>query len=37
MCKALLATVQPRDAAEKMRRRMAAEELADIGRIDAWL
>jgi len=35
--KALLATVRPRDAAGKMRRRMAAEELADIDRIDARL
>jgi transposase len=33
----LLATVRPRDAAGKMRRRMAAEELADIDRIDAKL
>ena len=35
--KALLATVRPRDAAGKMRRRMAAEELADIDRIDTRL
>jgi transposase len=35
--KSLLATVRPRDQAGKMRRRMAAEELADIDRIDARL
>ncbi len=35
--KALLATVRPRDAAGKMRRRMAAEELAGVDRIDARL
>src|SRR5215475_9795081 len=35
--KALLAGVRPRDAAGKMRRRMAAEELAGIDRIDARL
>ena len=34
---ALLATVRPRDLAGKTRRRMAAEELADIGRLDAKL
>jgi transposase len=34
---ALLATVRPRDLAAKTRRRMAAEELADIGRLDAKL
>jgi transposase len=34
---ALLATVRPRDSAGKTRRRMAAEELADIGRLDAKL
>jgi transposase len=33
----LLATVRPRDAAGKTRRRMAAEELADIDRLDAKL
>jgi transposase len=33
----LLATVRPRDLAGKTRRRMAAEELADIGRLDAKL
>src|SRR5215467_16139546 len=33
----LLATVRPRDPAGKTRRRMAAEELADIGRLDAKL
>src|SRR5690348_12304298 len=33
----LLATVQPRDLAGKTRRRMAAEELADIERLDAKL
>ena len=35
--KALLATVRPRDPAGKMRRRMAAEELADLERCDAKL
>ncbi len=35
--KALLAGVRPCDAAGKMRRRMAAEELADVDRIDARL
>src|SRR5215475_3878103 len=35
--KCLLAAVRPRDQAGKMRRRMAAEELADIDRIDARL
>jgi hypothetical protein len=35
--KALLAAVRPRDRAGKMRRRMAAEELADIERIDTRL
>ena len=35
--KALLATVRPRDLAGKTRRRMAAEELADLGRLDAKL
>src|SRR5215475_1979642 len=35
--KCLLAGVRPRDQAGKMRRRMAAEELADIDRIDARL
>jgi transposase len=35
--KALLAAVRPRDQVGKMRRRMAAEELADIDRIDARL
>jgi hypothetical protein len=35
--KTLLATVRPRDAAGQTRRRMAAEELADIGRLDARL
>jgi transposase len=35
--KALLAAVRPRDAAGKMRRRMAAEELADIERLDVRL
>jgi transposase len=34
---ALLATVRPRDLAGKTRRRMAAEELADIGRLDVKL
>jgi transposase len=34
---ALLATVRPRDLAGKTRRRMAAEELADIERLDAKL
>jgi transposase len=34
---ALLATVRPRDPAGKTRRRMAAEELADIERLDAKL
>ena len=34
---ALLATVRPRDPAGSTRRRMAAEELADIGRLDAKL
>ena len=34
---ALLATVRPRDLAGKTRRRMAAEELADLGRLDAKL
>jgi transposase len=34
---ALLATVRPRDQAGKTRRRMAAEELADIERLDAKL
>ena len=33
----LLATVRPRDEAGKMRRRMAAEELADVTRLDAKL
>jgi transposase len=35
--KALLATVRPRDPAGKIRRRMAAEELADLARCDAKL
>ncbi len=35
--KALLARVRPRDPAGKMRRRMAAEELADLTRYDAKL
>jgi len=35
--KALLATVRPRDPAGKTRRRMAAEELADLERYDAKL
>ena len=35
--RALLATVRPRDPAGKTRRRMAAEELADTGRLDAKL
>jgi transposase len=35
--KALLATVRPRDPAGKIRRRMAAEELADLERLDAKL
>jgi transposase len=35
--RALLATVRPRDLAGKTRRRMAAEELADIERLDAKL
>jgi hypothetical protein len=35
--KALLSAVQPRDAAGKIRRRMAAEELADLERLDAKL
>jgi transposase len=35
--KALLAAVRPHDPAGKMRRRMAAQELADIDRIDARL
>ena len=35
--KALLARVRPRDPAGKMRRRMAAEELADLTRLDAKL
>ena len=35
--KTLLASVRPRDLAGKMRRRMAAEELADIERLDAKL
>ena len=35
--KALLARVRPRDPAGKMRRRMAAEELADLARYDAKL
>jgi transposase len=35
--KALLATVRPRDPAGKIRRRMAAEELADLERCDAKL
>jgi transposase len=34
---ALLATVRPRDPAGRTRRRMAAEELADLGRLDAKL
>jgi transposase len=34
---ALLATVRPRDLAGKTRRRMAAEELAGLGRLDAKL
>jgi transposase len=34
---ALLATVRPRDPAGKTRRRMAAEELADLGRLDVKL
>jgi transposase len=34
---ALLAAVRPRDLAGKTRRRMAAEELADIGRLDVKL
>jgi len=34
---ALLAIVRPRDLAGRTRRRMAAEELADIGRLDAKL
>jgi transposase len=34
---ALLATVRPRDLAGRTRRRMAAEELADIGRLDVKL
>ena len=34
---ALLATVRPRDLAGKTRRRMAAEELADLGRLDIKL
>jgi len=34
---ALLARVRPRDLAGKTRRRMAAEELADLGRLDAKL
>jgi transposase len=34
---ALLATVRPRDPAGKIRRRMAAEELADLERLDAKL
>jgi transposase len=34
---ALLATVRPRDTAGKTRRRMAAEELADLHRLDAKL
>jgi transposase len=36
-CKALLASVRPHDPAGKMRRRMAAEELADIEHLDARL
>src|SRR5579872_1984274 len=35
--KALLARVRPKDAAGQMRRRMAAEELADLTRLDAKL
>ena len=35
--KAMLARVRPRDPAGKMRRRMAAEELADLTRLDAKL
>jgi len=35
--KALLATVRPRDLAGKTRRRMAAEEVADLERLDAKL
>jgi len=35
--KALLAMVRPRDAAGKTRRRMAAEELADLQRLDVTL
>ncbi len=35
--KKLLASVRPRDEAGKMRRRMAAEELADVTRLDAKL
>lgn len=34
---ALLATVRPRDLAGKTRRRMAAEELEDVHRLDAKL
>ena len=35
--KALLATVRPRDVVGKTRRRMAAEELADLARCDVKL
>jgi transposase len=35
--KAMLATVRPRDIADKTRRRMAAEELADLVAVDAKL